>query len=155
MPLPGPEDAGADPELLFLVRSADRLEVPVELLDLGESGHSGVHVLLARSAQRWAVGSDPDRRTAAVTALRDLLGAVQYGQDEASGAPADTGDPLLRDLDARTLTVTGAGEPPVSGPAVGWAEVQGRLAAAGREAYVVPTGSPTWRRRASTRSGCS
>ncbi|MGW6939948.1 TOMM precursor leader peptide-binding protein [Streptomyces xanthophaeus] len=142
VPLPGPEDAGADPELLFLVRSADRLEVPVELLDLGESGHSGVHVLLARSAQRWAVGSDPDRRTAAVTALRDLLGAVQYGQDEASGAPADTGDPLLRDLDARTLTVTGAGEPPVSGPAVGWAEVQGRLAAAGREAYVVPTGSP-------------
>ncbi|MCX4695128.1 TOMM precursor leader peptide-binding protein [Streptomyces sp. NBC_01408] len=143
VPLPHPEDAGADPELLFLVRSADRLGVPVELLDLGEGARSGVQVLLARSGERWAVGSEVDRRAAAVAALRELLGAVQYEQDEAGGGgPADTGDPLLRDLDARALAVSGAGEPLVDRPAPGWAEVLGRLAAAGREAYVVPTGSP-------------
>ncbi|MFD3699101.1 TOMM precursor leader peptide-binding protein [Streptomyces sp. NPDC058646] len=143
--LPDPEDtedAGTDPELLFLVRSADRLGMPVELLDLGEAARSGVQVLLARSGERWAVGSDLDRRTAAVAALRELLGAVQYERDGAGGVPADTGDPLLRDLDARALAVSGAAVPPGDGTATGWAEVLARLAAAGREAYVVPTGSP-------------
>lgn len=145
VPLPDPSHgaaAGADPELLFLVRSADRLGVPVELLDLGEGARSGVQVLLARSGERWAVGSELDRRAAAVAALRELLGAVQYEQDEAGGGPADTGDPLMRDLDARALAVSGAGAPLADGPAPGWAEVLGRLASAGREAYVVPTGSP-------------
>ncbi|WP_411102824.1 TOMM precursor leader peptide-binding protein [Streptomyces sp. cmx-4-9] len=141
VPLPDPADSAADPELLFLVRSAERLGVPVELLDLGEGDRSGVQVLLARSGERWAVGSERDRRSAAVAALRELLGAVQYARDEAGAGPADTGDPLLRDLDARALAVSGAADPQLERPAVDWAEVQRRLVAAGRDAYVVPTGS--------------
>ncbi|APU43522.1 TOMM precursor leader peptide-binding protein [Streptomyces sp. TN58] len=135
---------GTGAELVFLVRSADRLGLPVELLDLGEAAHSGVQVLLARAGERWAVGAALDRRTAAVAALRDLLGAVQYERDDAApGGPADTGDPLLADLDARTLTTEPGARP--QGPAraaADWSEVLGRLRAAGRDAYAVPTGAP-------------
>ncbi|MFF5445575.1 TOMM precursor leader peptide-binding protein [Streptomyces sp. NPDC012888] len=138
-----PLTGGGDPELTFLLRSADRLELPVELLDLGEAGHSGVHVLLARSGARWAVGSDPDRRTAASAALRDLLGAVQYERDPAAGGTAaDTGDPLLRDLDPRALRASGTAPGAEDGEgAVGWPEVLERLRAAGRDAYAVRTGT--------------
>ncbi|MFC6834670.1 YcaO-like family protein, partial [Streptomyces goshikiensis] len=133
-----------DAELAFLVRSAERLGITVELLDLGEAARSGVQVLLARAADRWAVGAALDRRTATADALRDLLGAVQYERDAAaSGAPADTGDPLLRDLDARTLTLSAdAGDAGGNPVAADWAGVLDRLRAAGRDAYVVPTGSP-------------
>ncbi|OEJ34749.1 TOMM precursor leader peptide-binding protein [Streptomyces subrutilus] len=141
-------DRTPDAELAFLVRSAERLGLAVELLDLGEGARSGVQVLLARAGERWAVGAALDRQTATVAALRDLLGAVQYEQDAAAtGGPADIGDPLLPDLDARTLTVS-AGAPPAdpgpqdAGPAAaGWSEVLERLRAAGRDAYLVPTGS--------------
>ncbi|MFJ3923423.1 TOMM precursor leader peptide-binding protein [Streptomyces sp. NPDC090022] len=133
---------GAHAELTFLIRSADRLRTPVELLDLGEDRVTGVHVLLARSGARWAVGADLDRAAAAVAALRDLLGAVQYEADAAAGATAaDTGDPLLGDLDPRALTVDGPAPDPAGVDVPGWTEVLERLAAAGRDAYVVPTGS--------------
>ncbi|MEU9252751.1 TOMM precursor leader peptide-binding protein [Streptomyces sp. NPDC048270] len=150
-------DRTSDAELAFLVRSAERLGLAVELLDLGEGARSGAQVLLARAGERWAVGAALDRQTATVAALRDLLGAVQYGQDPAApGGAADTGDPLLPDLDARTLTVSAdadadadAAEAPSApsdpgggGPgAAGWSEVLERLRAAGRDAYLVPTGS--------------
>ncbi|MCX4524132.1 MULTISPECIES: TOMM precursor leader peptide-binding protein [unclassified Streptomyces] len=137
-------DETPDAELAFLVRSAERLGIAVELLDLGEGARSGVQVLLARAEQRWAVGADLDRQTATVAALRDLLGAVQYERDAtASGAPADTGDPLLRDLDARTLTVSAdAGDARANAVvAAGWTGVLDRLRAARRDAYAVPTGS--------------
>ncbi|WP_046775766.1 TOMM precursor leader peptide-binding protein [Streptomyces yangpuensis] len=134
----------ADAELVFLVRSAQRLVPDVELLDLGEAARSGVPVLLARAGERWAVGAGLDRRTATVTALRDLLGAVQYEQDEAApGGPADTGDPLLADLDARTLTTSPDGASTGPGQdAADWPQVLDRLRAAGRDAYLVPTGTP-------------
>ncbi|WP_327134773.1 TOMM precursor leader peptide-binding protein [Streptomyces sp. NBC_01343] len=155
-PVPLPDPDGTDAELGFLVRSAERLELPVELLDLGEGGRSGVTVLLARSAERWAVGSGLDRRTAAVAALGELLGAAQYEGDRAgAGRPADTGDPLLRDLDPRALAVSGPGEgggaygaEGAGGgaygaqEAIGWPEVLERLGSAGRDAYLVPTGAP-------------
>ncbi|THA86588.1 TOMM precursor leader peptide-binding protein [Streptomyces sp. A0592] len=133
-----------DAELAFLVRSADRLALAVELLDLGEAARSGVRVLLARSGERWAVGAGLDRRTATTAALRDLLGAVQFERDEAApGGPADTGDPLLADLDARTLTTSpDARSADADRPAADWSEVLDRLRAAGRDAYVVPTGTP-------------
>lgn len=144
VPVPLTEAAASDAELTFLVRSAERLGLDVELLDLGEGARSGPPVLLARAGERWAVGAGLDRRTAAVAALRDLLGAVQYERDSAASAgPADTGDPLLRDLDARTLTVSAAGPPaaPSATAIGGWSEVLDRLRAAGRDAYLVPTGS--------------
>ncbi|MFD6229286.1 TOMM precursor leader peptide-binding protein [Streptomyces sp. NPDC060232] len=137
-------DDAHDAELVFLVRSAERLELPVELLDLGEAARSGVHVLLARAGERWAVGAALDRQTSAVTALRDLLGAVQYERDDAApGGRADTGDPLLADLDARTLTTSpGARTPGPDRAAADWSEVLDRLRAAGRDACAVPTGTP-------------
>lgn len=144
VPLPDPSgaDGEAEAELTFLVRSAERLGLAVQLLDLGEGARTGVSVLLARAGERWAVGSDLDRRAAAVAALRDLLGAVQYERDDATGAArADTGAPLLRDLDARALTTTPAGAPAAPG-VTDWPQVLERLRAAGRDAYAVPTGSP-------------
>ncbi|MEU6298316.1 TOMM precursor leader peptide-binding protein [Streptomyces erythrochromogenes] len=143
VPVPLADDTD-DAELVFLVRSADRLGLAVELLDLGEAARSGVQVLLARAGERWALGAGLDRRTAVLTALRDLLGAVQFERDEAApGGPADTGDPLLADLDARTLTTApDARSADADRPAAGWSEVLDRLRAAGRDAYVVPTGAP-------------
>ncbi|MEU2898185.1 TOMM precursor leader peptide-binding protein [Streptomyces sp. NPDC001273] len=103
-----------DPEASFLLRSAGHLGLDVELLDLGETGHSGVSVVLARTGPglsgepcRWAVGAALDRAAAATDALRDLLGAAQLAGDGVLGAP-DTGDPLLADLDATLIPVTAA-----------------------------------------------
>ncbi|GLV92002.1 hypothetical protein Slala04_34560 [Streptomyces lavendulae subsp. lavendulae] len=142
-PVPLTDDTD-DAELAFLVRSAERLGLPIELLDLGEAARSGVHVLLARAGERWAVGAALDRRTSEAAALRDLLGAVQYERDDAApGGPADTGDPLLADLDARTLTTAPGAPTPGPAPATAdWSAVLDRLRAAGRDAYVVPTGTP-------------
>ncbi|MET9604284.1 TOMM precursor leader peptide-binding protein [Streptomyces sp. NPDC006512] len=140
VPLPAPD--GEDAELGFLVRSAERLGMRPELLDLGEGARSGAAVLLARSGGRWALGAGLDRRTAAVAALRELLGAAQYEADEAGGGgPADTGDPLLADLDARALAVSGAAGPLGAEPAASWDGVLERLAASGLDAYVAETGS--------------
>ncbi|MFF2728924.1 TOMM precursor leader peptide-binding protein [Streptomyces sp. NPDC058008] len=133
---------GEDPEMTFLLRSAAHLGLEVELLDLGEQARSGAHVVLARTAgpARWAVGAALDRAGAAVDAVRDLLGEAQYAADTDGGAGSapDTGDPLLRDLDASLIAVT-HGEPAPPGPATDWARVLDRLRAAGRDALVVPT----------------
>ncbi|MET8753149.1 TOMM precursor leader peptide-binding protein [Streptomyces sp. NPDC004667] len=139
--LPEPRE-GEDGELVFLVRSAERLGLEPQVLDLGEGARSGVEVLLARSGVHWALGEGLDRRSAAVAALRELLGAVQYAADPAAGGPADTGDPLLRDLDPRALTVSGAAPVPAAGPGTSWDAVLERLGAGGRDAYVVATGAP-------------
>ncbi|MFJ4503602.1 TOMM precursor leader peptide-binding protein [Streptomyces sp. NPDC088864] len=140
-----PQTLGEDPETVFLLRSAAHLGLTVELLDLGERAYSGASVVLARTTgtpapARWAVGAAQDLAAAAVDALRDLLGAVQT----AGGTDApDTGDPLLADLDAALVPVTGA-RPAAPADAdraddAGWARLLERLAAAGRDALVVPT----------------
>ncbi|PZT75512.1 TOMM precursor leader peptide-binding protein [Streptomyces sp. AC1-42W] len=152
-----PQALGEDPEPVFLLRSAAHLGLAVELLDLGEQAHSGASVVLARTTgtpgpARWAVGAAPDLAAAAVDALRDLLGAVQT----ADGPDAtDTGDPLLADLDASLVPVTRAQPATPDAPDAldaldapadpdrtddaGWARLLERLAAAGRDALVVPT----------------
>ncbi|MFD8984416.1 TOMM precursor leader peptide-binding protein [Streptomyces sp. NPDC059564] len=142
-PVPLPDPEGEDAELAFLVRSAERLGVEPELLDLGEGGRSGVEVLLARSGEHWALGEGLDRRTAALAALRELLGAAQYAADPAGRGPADTGDPLLADLDPRALVASGTAATAVAdaGPGTSWERVLERLAAAALDAYVVATGS--------------
>ncbi|HWM35525.1 MAG TPA: TOMM precursor leader peptide-binding protein [Streptomyces sp.] len=145
----------ADAEVTFLVRSLDQLDLRWELLDLGESGRTGVHVLLAHAEGEWAVGSETCRAAAAVAALRDLLGRIQLSREEGM-APAGTGDPLLRDLAPGTLAVdggaatdgVGTGDAVNGGPGgassdepVAWTYVLERLRKAGRDALVVPTGS--------------
>ncbi|MGW6774594.1 TOMM precursor leader peptide-binding protein, partial [Streptomyces sp. NPDC055037] len=136
------EGEGDDAELTFLIRSAAVLDIELDLLDLGEGDRSGAHVLLARGAGHWAVGSDLHARRAAVAALRDLLGQVQLGREE-TAAPFDLGDPLLRDLDATTLHATGteATGAVASRAVTDWSEVLDRLRAAGRDALMVDTGS--------------
>ncbi|MFJ3876102.1 TOMM precursor leader peptide-binding protein [Streptomyces sp. NPDC090077] len=136
--VPLPERDGEDAELGFLLRSADRLELEPELLDLGEGPRSGVQVLLARAGERWALGEGLDRRTAAVAALRELLGAAQYEADT-----TDAGrDPLLPDLDPRALAVSAEPAAPLAGgDGTSWERVLELLAGAGLDAYAVPTGS--------------
>ncbi|PZG91134.1 hypothetical protein C1I97_30160 [Streptomyces sp. NTH33] len=149
-----PAEFADDPEAAFLLRSAGHLELDVELLDLGEADRTGVSVVLARTRPaepdeadeadeadepvRWATGAALDRVAAATDALRDLLGTVQLAAEEVLGAP-DTGAPLLADLDAALIPVT-AEDGGATGPSpVTWPEVLERLAAAGRDALVVPT----------------
>ncbi|MET7367617.1 TOMM precursor leader peptide-binding protein [Streptomyces sp. NPDC005566] len=133
---------GDDPEVTFLLRSAAHLGLTVELLDLGEPAHSGAHAVLARATgpARWAVGAALDRAGAVVEAVRDLLGEAQYAADADGGAGTapDTGDPLLRDLDAGLIAVTRT-EPAPPGPATDWARLLDRLRSAGRDALVVST----------------
>lgn len=130
-----------DAELTFLTRSLDQLGLAWELLDLGESARSGVHVLLARAGGEWAVGSERSRAAAASAALRDLLGRIQLGREK-DDVPADTGDPLLRDLAPGTLTAHGQAVPAAgSRETAAWADVLERLREAGRDALVVATGS--------------
>ncbi|WP_333734804.1 TOMM precursor leader peptide-binding protein [Streptomyces sp. IBSBF 3010] len=147
-----PQLLGEDPEPVFLLRTAAHLGLTVELLDLGERAFSGASVVLARTTTGtpgpalWAVGAAPDLATAAVDALRDLLGEAQTSEAGAQTAEAqgpgapDTGDPLLRDLDAALVPVTSE-EPaaPDETDDTGWTRILERLAAAGRDALVVPT----------------
>ncbi|MFJ3816949.1 TOMM precursor leader peptide-binding protein [Streptomyces sp. NPDC090056] len=144
------------PETRFLLRSAGHLGLDVELLDLGEEERTGVSVVLARTRPterngkdgpagadgpgRWAVGAALDRSDAATDALRDLLGAAQLAAEGVLGTEGvpDTGDPLLADLDAALIPVT-AGTPAPVFSTVTWTDVLERLAAAGRDALVVPT----------------
>lgn len=134
---------GTDPELVFLLKSAANLDTAVELLDLGEGARTSARVVLARESAgtgtdgRWAVGAGLSLRAAACDALRDLLGQVQLAAED-PGAEVDLGDPLVRDLAATTVVVTGA---PVTadGSATTFDAVLDRLRAAGRDALYVPT----------------
>ncbi|MEV5198570.1 TOMM precursor leader peptide-binding protein [Streptomyces sp. NPDC053720] len=134
---------GDDPELVFLLKSAANLDLAVELLDLGEQARTTAQVVLAREAEggaargRWAVGAGLSRRAAACAALRDLLGQAQLAAEDPD-TPVDTGDPLVRDLAAASVAVTG--EPvAVDGPDTTFEAVLYALRAAGRDALYVPT----------------
>ncbi|MFD8465867.1 TOMM precursor leader peptide-binding protein [Streptomyces cyaneofuscatus] len=134
---------GTDPELVFLLKSAANLDIAVELLDLGEEDRTSAYVVLAREANgpsgqgRWAVGAGLSRRTAAASALRDLLGQVQLAAED-PGAVVDLGDPLLGDLAPAAIAV--GGEPvAVDGPETSFDAVLERLRSAGRDALYVGT----------------
>ncbi|MFJ7257013.1 TOMM precursor leader peptide-binding protein [Streptomyces sp. NPDC098085] len=134
---------GDDPELVFLLKSAANLDLAVELLDLGEGERTSAQVVLARESDggrgegRWAACAGLSRREAACAALRDLLGRAQLAAED-PGADVDPGDPLVRDLAAGSIAVTGA---PVTadGPATTFAAVLDRLRLAGRDVLYVPT----------------
>ncbi|RST19709.1 transcriptional activator protein, partial [Streptomyces sp. WAC04770] len=144
---------GDDPELVFLLKSAANLDIAVELLDLGEDGRTSAHVVLAREASspsaaaheasdasaqgRWAVGAGLSRRTAAASALRDLLGQVQLAA-EGPGAVVDLGDPLLGDLAPAAIAVGGESVP-VKAAETTFDAVLDRLRATGRDALYVDT----------------
>ncbi|MYW35445.1 transcriptional activator protein, partial [Streptomyces sp. SID2119] len=139
----GAGGGGTDPELVFLLKSAANLDIVVELLDLGEADRTSAHVVLAREADgssgqgRWAVGAGLSRRTAAASALRDLLGQVQLAAED-PGAVVDLGDPLLGDLAPAAIAV--GGEPvAVDGPETSFDAVLERLRSAGRDALYVGT----------------
>ena len=130
--------ADADPELVFLLKSAANLDIEAELVDLGEGAHSSAQVVLAReTGGRWAVGAGLSRRAAACAALRDLLGQIQLAAEDVTEA-VDTGDPLLRDLAPGTIAVTG-GFVPADGTATTFEVVLERLRGAGRDVLHVPT----------------
>ncbi|MEU6241840.1 TOMM precursor leader peptide-binding protein [Streptomyces sp. NPDC047024] len=131
-----------DPELLFLLRSAENLGVAAEVLDLtGADGQ--LPVFLARFTDpesgetRWAVGSGLRTREAVLEALRDLLGAEQLRR---AGAAPDTGDPVWEDLEAATLVASGA--VPLGDTGTTWAAVLEGLATDGRDAFAVPVAAP-------------
>ncbi|NUO42151.1 MAG: TOMM precursor leader peptide-binding protein [Streptomyces sp.] len=130
--------ADADPELVFLFKSAANLDIEVELVDLGEGARSSAQVVLAREADgRWAVGSGLSRRAAACAALRDLLGRIQLAAEDATEA-VDTGDPLLRDLAPGTIAVTG-GSVAADDTATTFDAVLDLLRGAGRDVLYIPT----------------
>jgi bacteriocin biosynthesis cyclodehydratase domain-containing protein len=146
--LDGAEEVADDPALTFLVRTAAGLGVDgrqLELLELGEAPQQPVPVLLARcldpadGTSRWTVAADPSWRSAAVTALRDLLGGVQLSAE--LGQPADAGDLLVGDLDARVLVPTGEVAPRV-GLVTTLPDALHRLAAEGSDAVVVDLPCP-------------
>ncbi|MEU4094292.1 TOMM precursor leader peptide-binding protein [Streptomyces sp. NPDC026673] len=140
-----PHRSADDPEVVFLRRSAATLGLDAELLELG--GPEGLApVMFARASDPhtgralWAIDAAPTARRAAVGALRDLLGQVQLGRDDALTAPLDTGDPFLGDLDPMTVAVTG--EADAGGPAAAdGAEVLRRVRDRGLDALVAVTGS--------------
>ncbi|MFE9649591.1 TOMM precursor leader peptide-binding protein [Streptomyces sp. NPDC006365] len=134
----GTVTADADPELVFLLKSAVNLDIEAELVDLGEGARSSAQVVLAReSGGQWAVGAGLSRRAAACAALRDLLGRIQLAEEDATEA-VDTGDPLLGDLAPGTIAVTG-GPVPADGDATTFDAVLDRLRGAGRDVLYVPT----------------
>ncbi|MGW2180174.1 TOMM precursor leader peptide-binding protein [Streptomyces sp. NPDC001732] len=135
-----PVAADDDPELVFLLKSAVNLDLAVELLDLGEEARTSARVVLARETGgegRWAVGAGLSRREAACAALRDLLGPVQLTAEDPE-ADVDRGDPLVRDLAAGSIAVTGT-EITADGAATTFAVILDRLRDAGRDALYVPT----------------
>jgi bacteriocin biosynthesis cyclodehydratase domain-containing protein len=138
-----PASLTGDPELLFLLRSAENLGVTAEVLDLTAAGGHTLPVAVARFTDpesgtvRWAAGGGLRLREAVLEALRDLLGAEQLRR--AAGEP-DTGDPMWADLDAGTLV---AGDPaPAQDTATTWSAVLDSLAAEGRDAFVLPVTAP-------------
>ncbi|MEV1011514.1 TOMM precursor leader peptide-binding protein [Streptomyces sp. NPDC049881] len=130
-----------DAELVFLHRTAGTLGVRVELLDLGEDARSGAHAVLARSTADdgggagWAVACDLTAEAAATAALRDLLGAVQVAAE--TGAPPDTGDPLLPELAPGAIAVTAPAGP--TAPEATFPALLDRLRAAGRDVLYADT----------------
>jgi bacteriocin biosynthesis cyclodehydratase domain-containing protein len=138
-----PATLAADPELEFLRRSADTLDIAAELLDLGEDRVSGVHVVLARTgagdAPLWTVGADVRRRRALIRALRDLVGTVQVTR-EFPGEQLETADRLLRAVDPHVMIPVGAvAATQDDGADLRWPAVLRRLAAARRDALAVAT----------------
>ncbi|MER5600152.1 TOMM precursor leader peptide-binding protein [Streptomyces sp. NPDC002265] len=138
-----PASLADDPELLFLLRSAENLDVTAEVLDLTAAGTDLLPVALARFTDpdtgevRWAVAGGLRQRDAVLEALRDLLGAEQLRR---AAGPADTGDPLWADLDAAALVAEGTA--PAAADGTTWAAVLDALAAAGRDALAVPVSAP-------------
>ncbi|MFJ6611142.1 TOMM precursor leader peptide-binding protein [Streptomyces sp. NPDC091289] len=134
---------GDDPELVFLMKSAGNLDIAVDLLDLGEADRTSAHVVLAREANgpaagaRWAVGAGLSRRTAAASALRDLLGQVQLAAED-PGAAVDPGDPLMGDLAPGAIGVGGESVA-ADADATTFDAVLEALRSAGRDALYVPT----------------
>ncbi|MFH9687042.1 TOMM precursor leader peptide-binding protein [Streptomyces sp. NPDC017413] len=134
---------GDDPELVFLLKSAANLDIAVDLLDLGEADRSSAHVVLAREANglpasaRWAVGAGLSRRSAAASALRDLLGQVQLAAED-PGAAVDTGDPLVVDLAPGAIAAGGASVAADAAETTFDAVLEA-LRLAGRDALYVPT----------------
>ncbi|MEU9976258.1 TOMM precursor leader peptide-binding protein [Streptomyces sp. NPDC051014] len=143
LPVVDPASLADDPELLFLLRSAENLGVTAEVLDLTAAGGGLLPVALARLTDpetgevRWAAGSGLRHHAAVLEALRDLLGAEQLRR---AAGPADTGDPLWADLDAAALVAEGTA--PVVRDSTSWSAVLDALAAAGRDALVVPVTAP-------------
>ncbi|MFJ3640011.1 TOMM precursor leader peptide-binding protein [Streptomyces sp. NPDC090108] len=138
-----PASLGDDPELLFLLRSAENLGATAEVLDLTAAGGGVLPVALARltdaetGAVRWATGAGTRPRDAVLEALRDLLGAEQLRR---AGAEPDTGDPVWADLEAATLVASGV--VPLPETRTGWDAVLDGLAAAGRDVFAVPVAAP-------------
>ncbi len=118
-----------DAELRFLARSADNLDVPVSLLDLGDNV-----VLATAGEQGWTVAADTTRRAAAVTALRDLVGLVQLRQ-EFPDDEVDTGDPIVKGFDPAALLAS-PDPAPAATPRTA-VEVLDRLRAQGRDALAI------------------
>ncbi|MCI4045545.1 TOMM precursor leader peptide-binding protein [Streptomyces sp. TRM75563] len=134
---------GEDPELVFLLKSAANLDIAVDLLDLGEADRTSAHVVLAREANgpsaaaRWAVGAGLSRRTAAASALRDLLGQVQLSAED-PGAVVDLGDPLVADLAPGAIAVGGESVAADAAETTFDAVLEA-LRSAGRDALYAPT----------------
>ena len=147
--LVSPDSLDADPELLFLSRSAANLGLRLDLLDLAVPERPSP-VLLARAVDpltgrwRWALGCSVGWREAATDAVRDLLGGVQLDRQRADGVRTDTGDPLLADFDPGTLAVTDEAKPGEDA-ADGWAGVLRRLGEHGCDPLLAVTGSPDLR----------
>ena len=135
-----------DAELVFLARSAKNLGLELDLLELAAGSHRAVPVVLARAADPatgrpvWALGSGLRLRHAVLEAVRDLLGEVQLGRDPGADATVDTGDPLIRELDPRTMPAA-TGAPLDPAPGTDWTAVLDTLRAAGRDVLAAPAGS--------------
>ncbi len=134
---PAALEAAGDAELTFLVRSAANLGVALEVLDLGTSEECAVPTVLARAGGRWALGTALRWNEAALEAVRDLLGAVQYGA-ETGAAPLDTGDPLMRDLDPATLSASAPSADVDLARGTDWPALGARLRAAGQDVLAAP-----------------
>ncbi|MFD3481845.1 TOMM precursor leader peptide-binding protein [Streptomyces sp. NPDC058665] len=143
---PAVGEPDADPELVFLLKSVPNVGIRAELVDLGEREHSGAHVVLARETGaavgaeghgRWAVAAGLSRTTAACAALRDLLGQVQLDTEDPDST-VDLGDPLMGELAAATVPLTGE---PVAADATAttFDAVLDRLREAGRDVLYVDT----------------
>ncbi|MFD4230531.1 TOMM precursor leader peptide-binding protein [Streptomyces sp. NPDC058545] len=129
---------GSGPELVFLLKSAVNLDLSVELLDLAEGARTSAQVVLAREAGgRWAAGAGLSRRAAACEALRDLIGQVQLAAEDPETV-VDLGDPLVGDLAAGTIAVTGDAVA-ADAAATTFEAILDRLRESGRDALYVPT----------------
>lgn len=138
-----PESVGDVPELVFLTRCAEHLGVALELLDLGEPGHTSAHAVLARAGASYAVACAPRAESAAVRAACDLLGRIQLGRDPAAAEVADT-EPFDA-LDASALAVTGESPLGAAAPTT-WRAILDRLRERGSDLFAVDRTSEDLRR---------